>query len=177
MLWIFPATWYIVKQTEQQENLYKNLIPGIETPAAIVPSAIAAAVYALSPPCKIMRSPCIMYIWSSFYIPSAKRFIFFLHRGRSSRCHISKFGFLLRFLWNYANMAPSHPMVTLAPLVAITLFVWLVTKTWNLPVKTFIFPLTVPALYQPRAGCAPKPHHKTSAEETMQLQKPSGTIT
>lgn len=42
-------SWYIVKQTEQQENLYKNLIPGTETPAAIVPAAITAAVvYAFS---------------------------------------------------------------------------------------------------------------------------------
>lgn len=49
MLWIFPDTWYIVKQTEQQESLDKNLIPGTETPAAIVPAAIAAAVlYAFS---------------------------------------------------------------------------------------------------------------------------------
>ena len=49
MLWVFLATWYIVKQTEQQENLDKNLIPGTETPAAIVPAAIAAAVvYAFS---------------------------------------------------------------------------------------------------------------------------------
>lgn len=78
MLWIFPATWYIVKQKDQQENLCENLIPGTETPAAIVPAAITAVVvYAFSLPSKIMRSPCIMYTWSSFYIPTAKRFIFF----------------------------------------------------------------------------------------------------
>lgn len=49
MLRIFPAALYIVKQTEQQESRHKSLIPGTETPAAIVPAAITAAVvYALT---------------------------------------------------------------------------------------------------------------------------------
>lgn len=79
MLWIFPATWYIVKQTEQQENLCKNLIPGTETSASFVPAATAAAVvYAFLHPSKIMRSPCIMYIWISFHIlPSECQVIHF----------------------------------------------------------------------------------------------------
>lgn len=42
--WIFPLSWYTVKQTEQHENLCKNLILGTETPATIVPAAITAAV-------------------------------------------------------------------------------------------------------------------------------------
>lgn len=35
------------------------------------------------------------------------------------------------------------------PLLTITVFVRLVTKTWNLPGKTVIFPLNVPVFYQP----------------------------
>lgn len=49
------------KQAEQEANLCKNLIPGTETAAAIVPAAVTALLYAS----KIMRSSCIMYVWSS----------------------------------------------------------------------------------------------------------------
>lgn len=35
MLWIFAATLFTVKQTEQEANLGENLIPGTEGPAAV----------------------------------------------------------------------------------------------------------------------------------------------
>lgn len=47
LLWIFPFFPDIGKQTEQQADLYKNLIPGTETAAAFSPAA--APVYALCP--------------------------------------------------------------------------------------------------------------------------------
>lgn len=60
MLWIFPAALYIVKQTEQQDNLCENLIPGTETPAAVVPADWRGAICRRPPP-KIMRNPCIHF--------------------------------------------------------------------------------------------------------------------
>ena len=79
---------------------------------------------------------------------------------------LSKFGFLhFVELCKYGRWSSNG---FLGPLAAIPMFVWLVTKTWNQLVEAVIFPLTIPVLYQPRAGCALKPHHQTSAEETMQ---------
>lgn len=87
MLWIFPATWYIVKQTEQQENIEEELNPWNWDSCCYCSSCYRCRCGArFLPPSKIMRSPCIIYIWSPFYIPSANRFVF-SHRGGSSRCH------------------------------------------------------------------------------------------
>lgn len=78
-----------------------------------------------------MRSLCIRFA-ARFTFQAPAHLLF-------SALPQSKFGHLLHFVELHANMAPGHLD---GPLVAITLFVRMVTKTWNL--KAVIFPLTIP---------------------------------